>query len=58
MSAGEVAEFDTPEALFLQGGIFAEMCEKSNIDLAEIRQAGGMDQAKDSGIESTDIKQA
>jgi ABC-type multidrug transport system fused ATPase/permease subunit len=39
MSAGEVAEFDTPENLFLQGGAFAEMCEKSNIDLQEIRQA-------------------
>ena len=39
MSAGEIAEFDTPENLFLQGGAFAEMCEKSNIDLNEIRQA-------------------
>jgi len=39
MSAGEIAEFDTPENLFLQGGAFAEMCEKSNIDLKEIRHA-------------------
>lgn len=39
MNAGEIAEFDTPENLFLRGEIFKEMCDKSNIDLQEIRAA-------------------
>jgi ABC-type multidrug transport system fused ATPase/permease subunit len=39
MAAGEAVEFDTPENLFLQNGIFTEMCAKSNIDLEEIKQA-------------------
>lgn len=32
-----VQEFDTPENLFLSGGIFTEMCSKANISLADIK---------------------
>jgi hypothetical protein len=37
--AGLIAEFDTPAALFAQGGIFHSMCERSNISLADIERA-------------------
>ncbi|KAK4687016.1 hypothetical protein P7C73_g3094, partial [Tremellales sp. Uapishka_1] len=42
MDDGRVAEFDTPEALFLQSGIFAEMCGKSSITLQDIRAAAAL----------------
>ncbi|KIK99142.1 hypothetical protein PAXRUDRAFT_132675 [Paxillus rubicundulus Ve08.2h10] len=37
MDGGEVAEFDTPYALYqTEGGIFRGMCERSNISLTDI----------------------
>ncbi|OWZ63367.1 hypothetical protein AYX15_04629 [Cryptococcus neoformans] len=42
MSDGQVAEFDTPENLFLSGGIFTEMCSKANISLADIKAAAAL----------------
>lgn len=33
MESGEIAEFDTPKALYKKGGIFTQMCEKSSIKL-------------------------
>ncbi|WVQ95135.1 hypothetical protein IAU59_002229 [Kwoniella sp. CBS 9459] len=39
MADGQVAEFDTPENLFLQDGIFTEMCGKASISLADIKAA-------------------
>jgi len=39
MSDGQVAEFDTPENLYLKGGIFTEMAQKSSISLDDIKAA-------------------
>ncbi|WVQ72026.1 hypothetical protein IAR50_001570 [Cryptococcus sp. DSM 104548] len=42
MSDGQVAELDTPENLFLMGGIFTEMCSKANISLGDIQAASAL----------------
>ncbi|TYJ53514.1 hypothetical protein B9479_005845 [Cryptococcus floricola] len=42
MSDGQVAEFDTPENLFLMNGAFTEMCGKASISLGDIRTAAGL----------------
>jgi hypothetical protein len=39
MDNGSIAEFDTPEALHAQNGIFRAMCEHSSITLEDIRRA-------------------
>lgn len=40
MDAGEIAELDTPQALFEQtDSIFRSMCDRSGISLADIRAA-------------------
>ena len=39
MDNGSIAEFDAPDVLHLQNGIFREMCENSNITLDDIRRA-------------------
>jgi hypothetical protein len=39
MDDGNIAEFDTPEALYAQNGIFRGMCEHSSITLEDIRRA-------------------
>ncbi|KAJ7510445.1 putative ATP-binding cassette transporter protein YOR1 [Mycena galericulata] len=40
MDAGQIAEFDTPAALFLkQDGIFRGMCDESSISLDDIKMA-------------------
>jgi len=39
MDSGNIAEFDTPEALYAQNGIFRVMCEHSSIMLEDIRRA-------------------
>jgi len=39
MDNGNIAEFDTPEALHAQNGIFRAMCEHSSITLEDIRRA-------------------
>ena len=39
MDNGNIAEFDTPEALYAQNGIFRAMCEHSSITLEDIRRA-------------------
>jgi hypothetical protein len=36
MDKGAAVEYDTPENLFRQGGIFYSMCEKSNISIEDI----------------------
>ncbi|KAI9449895.1 ABC transporter [Lactarius psammicola] len=36
---GKIAEFDVPEVLYAQGGIFRGMCERSSITLEDIRRA-------------------
>ncbi|KAH8989225.1 ABC transporter [Lactarius hatsudake] len=36
---GKIAEFDVPEALYAQDGIFRGMCERSSITLEDIRLA-------------------
>jgi ATP-binding cassette, subfamily C (CFTR/MRP), member 1 len=44
MDAGVIAEVDTPERLFQQGGIFRSMCERSAIryeDIIETRESVG-----------------
>jgi len=41
MDQGNVAEFDTPTALFATGGIFTTMCERSNIGAEDIKRAQG-----------------
>lgn len=37
MDKGAAVEYDTPENLFKQGGIFYSMCEKSNIGIEDIK---------------------
>ncbi|KAG2138357.1 ABC protein [Suillus clintonianus] len=39
LDAGIVAEFDTPSNLFMEGGIFRGMCERSNISLRDIEMS-------------------
>lgn len=39
MDNGNIAEFDIPEALYAQNGIFRAMCEHSSITLEDIRRA-------------------
>jgi len=39
MDNGSVAEFDAPQVLFGQSGIFHSMCERSNITLEDIHRA-------------------
>lgn len=39
MDNGNIAEFDTPDALHAQNGIFRAMCEHSSITLEDIRRA-------------------
>lgn len=36
MDKGAAVEYDTPENLFRQGGIFYSMCDKSNITIEDI----------------------
>jgi ABC-type multidrug transport system fused ATPase/permease subunit len=38
MDNGNIAEFDTPERLYAQNGIFRAMCEHSSITLEDIRR--------------------
>ena len=39
MDNGNIAEFDTPEGLYAQNGIFRAMCEHSSIKPEDIRRA-------------------
>lgn len=39
MADGRVEEFDTPENLYRQGGVFTEMAQKSSITLEDIKAA-------------------
>ena len=39
MDNGNIAEFDTPEGLYVQNGIFRAMCEHSSVALEDIRRA-------------------
>jgi ABC-type multidrug transport system fused ATPase/permease subunit len=39
MDNGNIAEFDAPEVLHGQNGIFREMCEHSRITLEDIHRA-------------------
>ena len=39
MDNGSIAEFDAPDVLHGQNGIFREMCDHSNITLDDIRRA-------------------
>lgn len=39
MDDGNMAEFDTPDALYAENGIFRAMCEHSSITLEDIRRA-------------------
>lgn len=51
MDAGQIAELDTPENLYMNSdSIFRSMCERSGISLADIRAA-----AKEREIEKEDI---
>jgi len=36
---GKIVEFDVPEVLYAQDGIFRGMCERSSITLEDIRSA-------------------
>jgi hypothetical protein len=36
MDKGAAVEYDTPENLFKQGGIFYSMCSKSNITIEDL----------------------
>jgi hypothetical protein len=47
MDKGKIAEFDTPEALHAQLGIFRAMCEHSRITLEDIRRARREREARD-----------
>jgi len=40
MDDGNIAEFDAPDVLHGQNGIFRAMCEHSSITLEDIRRAG------------------
>ncbi|KAJ9119462.1 hypothetical protein QFC24_005695 [Naganishia onofrii] len=42
MDKGAAVEYDTPENLFRQGGIFYSMCDKSNITIEDIEEATAM----------------
>ena len=39
MDNGDIAEFDAPEVLHAQNGIFRTMCDRSSITLEDIRRA-------------------
>ena len=39
MDDGNIAEFDAPDVLHGQNGIFRDMCDHSNITLDDIRRA-------------------
>jgi hypothetical protein len=39
MDNGNIAEFDAPDVLHAQNGIFRAMCEHSSISLEDIRRA-------------------
>jgi hypothetical protein len=39
MDNGNIAEFDAPDVLHAQNGIFRAMCEHSSITLEDIRRA-------------------
>ena len=39
MDNGNIAEFDSPEGLYDQNGIFRAMCEHSSVTLEDIRRA-------------------
>jgi len=41
VDAGEIAEMDTPLALFDGGGIFRGMCDRSNIRREDLVTTGG-----------------
>jgi hypothetical protein len=41
MDNGNIAEFDAPDVLHAQNGIFRAMCEHSSITLEDIRRAQG-----------------
>jgi len=47
MDNGNIAEFDIPEALYAQNGIFRAMCEHSSITLEDIRRARNESGARD-----------
>ncbi|KAI0288069.1 ABC transporter [Russula brevipes] len=47
MDKGKIAEFDTPEALYAQRGVFRAMCEHSRITLEDIRRARKEREARD-----------
>jgi hypothetical protein len=47
MDNGNIAEFNTPEALYAQNGIFREMCEHSSITLEDIRRTRKESDARD-----------
>jgi hypothetical protein len=44
---GTIAEFDAPEVLHAQNGIFRTMCERSSITLEDIRRARKEHEASD-----------
>jgi hypothetical protein len=39
MDNGNIAEFDAPDVLYAQNGIFLAMCEHSSITLEDIHRA-------------------
>jgi len=45
---GKIAEFDVPEVLYAQDGIFRGMCEHSSITLEDIRRTRKEREAGDS----------
>jgi hypothetical protein len=47
MGDGSIAEFDAPEVLHAQNGIFRAMCERSAITLEDIRRAREEREASD-----------
>ncbi|KAI0255115.1 ABC transporter [Lactifluus subvellereus] len=47
MDNGNIAEFDAPEVLHAQNGIFRAMCERSSITLEDIRRARKEREASD-----------
>jgi ABC-type multidrug transport system fused ATPase/permease subunit len=47
MDNGNIAEFDAPEVLHAQNGIFRAMCERSAITLEDIRRARKEREASD-----------
>jgi hypothetical protein len=47
MDDGNIAEFDAPDVLHGQNGIFRQMCEHSSITLEDIRRARSERAARD-----------